>query len=364
MILQNFDKCNIAALACAVPANIQKANLDPNHPNAAYISSFVRQIGVKERHISFTEQTALDMAIVASKAAIRHAGLNVSELDGVIFLTQTPDLNQGTGNSFLLHYCLGMEHSAFAFDISLGCAAFPYGLSVALSYLQQENIHNILLINGDTKWNYSPSLEFLKGEYCFLHGEGATALVLTDKGVNDTKIALCADGSGYKYLFNPAGGIRNKWRVKQGLTRTSNGVKVGQYMDGIEITSFSTDTVVDSIKEFMAEISTTNNDYDALVLHQANKQIIKTIARRLNFPTSKIPVSLDRYGNTDGASPTLTICDGLNREKVPNQKLRILCSAFGLGLSWGICDFYINTNNVLPIMTVEDNQFTETFLTS
>ncbi len=364
MTILSYRNCNVSALAAAVPGNVQVACTDQSHPRAKYIASFIRQIGIRERHISFTEQTALDMGYAAAREALATAGCQAGDIDGIIFLTQSPDLNPGTGNSYLLHYRLGMAMSAFAFDVTLGCSSFPYGLSIACSFLQQEQVHRLLVVAGDTKWADCESLESLSGEYCFLHGEGAVAMLLSDDSDEDVKISLHANGDGYRYLFNPAGGCRNRWRVSRGLKETGAGVPIGQHMDGLEVTSFSTVTVSDSIKEFMGELSTSPDDYDALVLHQANKQIVSTIAKRTGFPMEKVPMSLDRYANTDGASLPLTICDAFNRDLAPGRSMKLLCSAFGTGLSWGICSLSIKTDVVSPIVNVDDEYFSELDLTN
>ena len=131
-------------------------------------------------------------------------------------------------------------------------------------------------------------------------------------------------------------------------------------MDGIEVTSFATTTVVDSVLSFFKDNSLCVDDFDSFILHQANKQIINSITKRLNLPSQKVPISLDRYGNTDGASVSLTICDAFSKCK--KDKLRLLVCSFGVGLSWGISDLYISTKNIHPIIEVEGSQFEEGFI--
>ena len=61
MAFLHFDNVGIAALAGALPEHVQKIDMDPANPRAAYIAQFVKQTGVRQRHISITEQTATDM---------------------------------------------------------------------------------------------------------------------------------------------------------------------------------------------------------------------------------------------------------------------------------------------------------------
>ena len=350
---------HIAALSCAVPAHVQKIELNENDENFSYMKSFVRQIGITQRHISVTEQTCVDTGYAAAVAALKRAALEATDLDAVVFLTQTPDFNPGTSNSILIQHRLGMRKDVLAFDVPLGCSAFPYGLNICSSLMAQPSINKVLMIIGDTHWCDYPNKESLLNSKKFMSGESTTAAILDKQGADELDIALYTDGSGYKYLFAPSFGARNKWRQYTNTARMPNGTIVGkgEYMDGIEITSFATTTVVDSLKEFLNDRNETIDDYDGIVLHQANKQIVKTIAKRLNAGKDKVPSTLEKYGNTDGATVPTTIVDAYaNCEK---DKLKLLTCAFGVGLSWGIASFSIETKNIVPVIEVEDDVFSE-----
>lgn len=359
----HFDNVAIAALTCAVPSFTQKNSTDPAHPRAAYIKNFIRLTGVKGRHISVTEQTCTDTGYAAAVRALEKAGWAAGDLDGVVFMSQTPDYNPGTGNAFITHYRLGMRPGALAFDITLGCSSFPYGLSVCASLLQQPGINRLLMVSGDTCWAAEyDSPAAVRADDCFLFGEASTALLLEKcPGSAPLGIELFSDGSGYKHMLVPYQGHRNAWRDTS-LCILPNGqvFKSGsRCMDGYEVTAFSTSTVVESLKAFLAARGETGDDYDGLVLHQANLQIIKTMARRLKMDMGKVPVSLDRYANAFGAAVTLTIADayaGDGRERV-----RLLTCAFGVGLSWGIAALEIAPRVIEPIFSTEE-RFDEGFV--
>ncbi|MCI6450247.1 MAG: ketoacyl-ACP synthase III [Succinivibrio sp.] len=356
-----YSGIHIAALTCAVPSNIQKINLDPNSPSYTYLKSFVRQMGISQRHISLTEQTCADTGYVAAVEAIKRAGIKPEEIDAVVFLTQTPDFNPGTSNSILLQHRLGLRKDVMAFDVPLGCSAFPYGLSICSSLMQQPTINKVLMLIGDSHWcDFDNKEELLKADK-FLNGESTTATILDKEGDDVFKTELYTDGSGYKYLFRPSLGIRNSWR-KFKKAKLPNGtiIGTGEYMDGIEITSFATSVVVDYLKKYLESNNKSIDDYDGVVLHQANKQIVKTIAKRLNVDLSKVPMSLDRYGNTDGATITTTIADAYANQE--NKKLKLLTCAFGVGLSWGIAEITIETKNIVPIIEVSDSKFGEAYV--
>ena len=353
----DFSNVSIAALAGCTPTPVQSLEKAKKSIPEKVIA-FQKLTGVIERHISLTRQTAVDLGCSAAKRAMNSIGWGPESLDGIIFLTQTPDFNAGTGNSFLAHYILGLRSDALAFDIPLACSSFPYGLSVAASLLQQQHIQRLLVISGDSQWHFYPDGNPVAyPDSAFMFGESATALLLEkDQTAKRMTIALHTDGSGYKYLYNPLGGVRNAWisvksiLLPNGDTFTSSG-KFG-YMDGIEILNFSTTTVVDSIREFMHTTAASFDNYDGLVLHQANLKIIKTIAKRLRVNMDKVPVSLDRYGNTSGASTPFTMVTayaGGNKDE-----LTLLCCSFGTGLSWGIVSLTLRPKNIVPVFYTDD----------
>lgn len=66
-----------------------------------------------------------------------------------------------------------------------------------------------------------------------------------------------------------------------------------------------------------------------------------------------MPVSMDRYGNTSSVSIPLTIADCFNKGKCTGKK-HVITSGFGVGLSWGIADFYIDAEDILPVIETDD----------
>ncbi len=359
----HFDNVTVSSLVAAVPSHIQ--TVMDNFPECSpeYKRSFIRQIGISQRHISLTGQTCVDTGVVAAENALARVGLGGADLDAVIFMSQTPDFNPGTSNSFLIHNRLKMREDAFAFDITLACSGFLYGLVTCASFLQQNSINRILMLIGDTQWAFYNNQQELRDSFPFLGGEATVALILEkNKDSCPIDVSLFSDGSGYKYLVYPNEGAKNKWNLfkfdrKNGESREEI---VGRYMDGLEITSFSTSTVSNSINSFMARQKKSPDDYDALVLHQANKQIIKTIGRRVGFSGEKLPMSLEKYANTDGASIPVTIADAFYKSE--KSELNLLCSGFGTGLSWAVGELSINPKIMGPVLEVDDNRFTDDFI--
>ncbi|MDR1243460.1 MAG: ketoacyl-ACP synthase III [Deltaproteobacteria bacterium] len=348
-----FHNVSIAGIACAVPSYVQTIDSGQDNSKSTYIKHFIKQTGIRQRHISLLEQTCTDLSYAASLKAMKLAGWSSEDIDAVVFITQTPDYTR-PGNACLLQYMLGLTKNTLAFDINLGCSAFPYGLSVCGSLLQHNKIRRIIMACGDAVWPFYVSREAVLADDTFVHGEGGAAVLLEKKNATPLCLALYTDGSGFHYLFDPKG-ARNAWRE---LGEAGIPVYGGQ-MDGVEITTFSTTTAVDAIKEFTSHYDLELAACDGLVLHQANLQIIKTMAKRLNMDPAKVPVSLDRYANTSSASVPLTIADAY--AGCEKEQLFILAAGFGIGLSWGVASLTISPLVIEPIF-IYDGVFKEGFI--
>lgn len=356
----HFDNIRIAAITGVVPDFVQEINLAPDHPKAAYNAAFCRQTGIRQRHISITEQTGVDLGYVAVKAALEKAGWEAKTLDGLFFLTQTPDFNMGTGNAFLLHKHLGLSDTAIVFDIAQGCAAFPTGLSVGAAYLQQPAIRRVALVIADVMWAAYADKDSLLDAATFLTGDGASAVLLEREGdARPMELELFSDGTGYHFLYDPWAGTRHAWRKTPGRMPGGAEYHGGHgYMDGMEITAFSTLRVADAIRDFLRARHLEANDFDAVILHQANLQILKAMRRRLKVAPEQFPVIIDRFANTNGSSVLLALVDAFAGR---TGDARLLISAFGIGLSWGIAALTLDKGVIAPMITTT-HRFDEDFL--
>ena len=83
---------------------------------------------------------------------------------------------------------------------------------------------------------------------------------------------------------------------------------------------------------------------DYFILHQANKLMNETIRKQLRMPVEKFPFSIQEFGNTSSASIPLTLNFSL-QDKLRTEKLKLLLSGFGVGLSWG--SVILETENIV-----------------
>ena len=66
----------------------------------------------------------------------------------------------------------------------------------------------------------------------------------------------------------------------------------------------------------------------------------------------KMPLCLDRYGNTSAPAVALALCDRYGTEKDALVNTMFCC--FGVGLSWGVASATIDANDILPVIETDD----------
>ena len=78
-----------------------------------------------------------------------------------------------------------------------------------------------------------------------------------------------------------------------------------------------------------------------------------TEIRKTKIPFENMPITLDRYGNTSGASAIVSLCD-MYGGCDDNKEINVMACGFGIGISLGATSFRINTEDILPIFEDEE----------
>lgn len=340
MIYSEFDGIGITGIAAAVPEGVVKIDSLKNTENPQMIDNFIKKTGISSIHKSDFSQTAADFAYTAA-LALRDVGkFDPVEIGALIFVTQNPDYRTPS-TACALHKRLGLSKSCLAFDVNLGCSGFVYGVSIASSILKTSDANKALLLVGDSLARQR-ILEFERtSNTSLLFGDASAAILIEKQKEKSIFSALMSDGTGYKALARPYGA----WKHPMGPESYPG--------DDIAVFNFTISEVPVLLKEFMEKTHSNIDDFDSLVLHQANKMIMKQIAKKVKMPMEKVPVSLDRFGNTSGASVPLTIVDRYGNENSGNT-LKLLTSGYGVGLSWGVLSFAIKDTDILPLCISND----------
>jgi len=284
--------------------------------------SFIEEkIGVKKLYISDGETTS-DLAVNAmNKLLLARPNLR-SELDLLIVCTQTPDF-QLPHVSALVHARTNLHNGVAAFDISLGCSGFVYGLSVIDALMVQNDWNNAVLITSET---YSSIIDPSDRSTKCLFSDAAVATLITrDGSVRVGRFCFGTKGEGYGSLIvRPA---------VDGIGRNH------LFMDGRAIYEFAVSTIPENIVRTCEINDLDLQSVDYFVLHQASKFVLDSIRRKLNIENpSKFINFMGIAGNTVSSSIPMALKETLSLHLKPN--LKIVISGFGVGLSWASTILY------------------------
>jgi len=281
--------------------------------------------GIKERRIVDDSQAASDLALEASKRALRHAGVRAKEIELIIVATISGDMPMPSTAAVLQHK-LGAK-SAAAFDLNAACSGFLYGLSVADNFIRTGFVKRLLLVGTEVN---SKFIDWADRNTCVLFGDGAGAVVMEQtrgkSGILSTH--LYSDGQMWDYICLPGGGSRFPSSIKT-VKERMHYIK----MKGNETFKVAVRTLEKLVIDTLKKNRIKPDDIAVFIPHQANLRIIKAMAQRLNLPMERVAVNLDRYGNTSSASIPIAL-DELVREGRIKKNDYILLEAFGSGLTW------------------------------
>lgn len=329
----------ISAIAACVPSK-EIDNLQSGYElYGQEIESIIKMIGVEKRRVCPEgEVTSLDLSVRAAGEILKS-----SEKEGfgaVICVTQTPD-NLLPNNSTLAQSSLGLPTSIAAFDINLACSGYIYGLYVA-ALISGSMQKSVLLLDGDTHSHFVSASD---RSTALLFGDAGTATVITpDTEATPWYFDFETDGSQREALLIPSGGYRNRpVPDSMVLKQYPDGNKrrdIDMKMDGMAVFNFVVKRAPESLREMMSYLGRTPSDFDALVLHQANRFMIRQVAKGVGFKPEKVPLSLHKFGNSSSATIPVTIAAEL-RERIVCGSQKILMCGFGAGLSLGTASLEI-----------------------
>ncbi len=273
--------------------------------------------------------------------------INRDEIGVLLFVTQTPDY-ESPSTACVLHKRLGLSKECIAFDVNLGCSGFVFGLNIASSLLHSSKARYALVLVGDTLARKNTLFTRVKASHAeaMLFGDSGTATLLEKAGTGSLLVSSHTDGNSYKAIIHPYGW----WRHPE---VSAEKVKNNETMDDIAVFNFATIEAVRQINDYLKDTGTSPDDYDCLVLHQANKMIIKRIGKKTGFPDEKNLVSIDTFANTSGASIPVTLVKtygDLNEDR----RIRALCCGYGVGLSWATAVVDMNVRDIYPFIHTDD----------
>jgi 3-oxoacyl-[acyl-carrier-protein] synthase III len=280
--------------------------------------------GIAERRICGPDESVATMAVEAGRRALAAAGLTPDRLSYIIVGTNSPDYFF-PAVAIRVQDALGLNAAIAAFDLQAGCSGFNYALYLAANLVAPEGKY-ALVIGTDASSRFT---DWTDRTTCVLFGDGAGAAVVGPVARGGIMAQFVASSLNMKlYCETEFNGENSPFLPPQPTT--------GRHflrMDGPEIFKFAVNAVKESIRRISEMTGIPREEFDYLVIHQANNRIIEAAARFARVPMEKLYVNVHRYGNTSAASVPIALDEALKAGKIKAGDKVFLCS-FGAGVTW------------------------------
>lgn len=334
MALLKFKNVGITAMAGAIPKRVVNNYEYTQYFPADQVKAVVDKIGIYERRFADAATCSSDLCYSAAERLIQDNGIERGEIDLLVFISQTPDYRM-PATSITLQDRLKLPKSCIAFDISLGCSGFCYGLAVVYGLMQSGFLKKALILDGETRSKvYSPK----DRKSAFIFGDGGiAALVERDEKFGESVFSLNSDGSLADLIMIKGGGYRHPSSIEtltEKVVDEYGNIRNDEqgYMKGGDVFNFVIREIPKDIKRTLEYADLSIDSFDYIVFHQANNYINSYIAKKMKLDTDKMPSTIHKFGNTSSVSVPLTIVSEL-KDKLSGNKL-LLLSAFGVGMTW------------------------------
>ena len=281
--------------------------------------------GIRTRHIAADGENASDMACVAGRRALEMAGVSGDRIGFMLVATGTPDYPIPSTAS-IVQEKLGLSHTG-AMDISSGCAGFIHGLIMARGLVASGMGDYVLVISSEM---LSRHLDWTDRSVCILFGDGASAAVVgpVPEGEGILSFDMGTDGRFWKCIHIPAGGVLQP--ISEEAVRNKD---IYMKMEGKKVFEWSVKRMMETADLSLKKAGLAKEEISLFLFHQANLRIIRCLAGKMGIPMDRIPIELDRLGNTGPASVGIALDEALRSGKIKKGD-KLLLDAFGAGFIW------------------------------
>jgi len=288
-----------------------------------------RLTGVHERRMAADGEASSDMAVRASREAIRLAGIRPEDIDTIIFAAASQDVGEpATAN--IVQEKLGAVN-AHVFDAKNACNSFVNALDIMDAVIQTGRSQVGLVTSGEVitrfvNWNID-SKESLKRFLAGLTlGDGGGAMVLRagngpdmSRGIQGA--SFLTDGSHWRLATITAGG---------NLQPDFNPKEIFFASNGAELDKLAGKYIPMTMNRLLAKVGWRLEDVDLVISHQYTEQTITKVAQNMNFPVSKCMLTVRKYGNTASASIPIALSEAIDEGRVgPGSKVLLVGGAAG-----------------------------------
>jgi len=311
-MLISLDTLRLSALCACLPER-----------SVANDEKIVRTTGIVARRVAATGTTVVDLCVRAAERVLADTGSRPEDFGAVVFVSFTQPCRMPSGAA-QAQARLGLPKDIIAFDVSLACSGWGYGLYLS-GLLAKQTGKRVLLLDGDVQSAFLDPQDV--NTVSLLADGGTAAIVESAEGTAPWTFSFATDGEKGAAL-----------KLEHGGTIT---------MDGFGVFKFVATDVVRAIKDFLSAISDLRPLTSDLLFvpHQPNVYMVRQLAKSLGFDEARTALSCDRFGNLSSASvPTSIVANGVRGP--------VLIAGFGGGLSVSVGILDVPSDCALSLVEV------------
>ena len=267
-----------------------------------------------------------EMAIEASKEAMKQAEVDASDLDAVIC---------GCANLQRAYPAVAIEIqeelgiNGYAYDMNVACSSATFAIQNAYNDIQSGVADRVLVVNPEI---CSGHLNFKDRDAHFIFGDACTAIILERDSHSEQAFKILGTKLQTKFSNN----IRNNFGFLNAPEDSDPDSPDKLFIQkGRSVFKEVVPMVQDHIANHLSELKIDINKVKRLWLHQANLNMNQLIAKRLlgrDPEEGEMPIILDNYANTSSAGSIIAF----HQHKNDFSKDQVgVISSFGAGYSVG-----------------------------
>ncbi len=337
MAKTKFQHVKVTGITAVVPEHV--INIDDElaffNNDPKLLERNKKILGLGTRHVADDRTTNADLCEAAANDLIAKLNVDKDSIDALIAVSSSHDYHY-PASACILQGRLDLNEECSCFDVAgLSCSAYVYSLWLAHSLISSGAAKRCLLLAGDITSTHS---DRRNRNTNMIFGDAGTATLLewTDKN-NPAWFITGTRGRDWDKLIAPAGGYNLPIRgdIADLEVQDARGDVWRLYddiMKGIDVFKFTNEVGPKGIANILEFSGKSMDDVDYFAIHQANKQIVRTVAAYAGLPKDKYSAStFTAYGNCGTAAVTMELCNRLK-----DAPAKTVCLAtFGVGLSWG-----------------------------
>jgi len=271
-----------------------------------------------------------EIGIDSAKKAIKNAGIDVNEIDGVILGTSHSARNY-PAIAIEIQEALGID--GYAYDMLVGCSSTTFAISNAYSDIASGLASTLLVINPELT---SPGNDFRIRDSHFIFGDACVATIIQGNPKDiDGAFRICDRELVTQFSNN----IRSDFSYMNRTDELNRGDEVMFRQNGRSVFKEVCPMVVEMITKQLSKLNYSADDIKRFWLHQANGNMINFVAKKLkgdDYDSDVAPMILEKYGNVASAGSLIAFHE--TKHDFVSGDLGVICS-FGAGYS--ICSLVV-----------------------